>query len=149
MAKLVGVCVTNSGDQALASGAFTALTFDTEIYDIGAMHDLGANTERLTCTEAGLHFIWGIIGWEGHAAGRRYTCVALNGVGGADRIAMAGGEWEDSVREPFHLVFCTYELAVDDYVTLLGYQDSGGNLNVQHSGGTYDYAPLFGMHRIG
>lgn len=144
-----GARVSNSGDQQIADGVVEALTFDTELYDTDNIHSLIANTDRLTCKTAGIYNIWGIIGWEANATGRRYHCIALNGNGFAERIAMTGGDWDDAVLSGFFHVQCTYELDVDDYVTLLAFQDTGGNLDSITSSGTYDWSPLFGMNRIG
>lgn len=141
MAKLVGARVTNNAHQSISNTTDTVLTFNTEKYDTDSIHDPGSNPERLTCVTAGKYVISGSVRYAANATGDRYLWIYV----GATQIASvkmdAGGSGNSQLT-----ITTQYVLAVDEYVTLNAYQDSGGALNVETSGET---SPQFAMHRVG
>jgi len=126
-----------SSQQLLANNTETVLVFDTESYDTSSIHDNASNTGRLTCQVAGKYVIQGIAEFLANATGKRQLRIRLNGttiIGEENRLTSSGAD-------PSRLgVHCVYDLAVTDYVELLGLQDSGGSLNVNNGLGTSWFA---------
>lgn len=132
--------VYNSADIALTTGAATALTFNSERYDVGLLHSTSVNTGRITILVAGVYDIGGCIRFESNATGVRDLYVRLNGTTTlvADRRNAVNGE------ETIISVNGAYALAAGDYVELIARQTSGGNLNVTATG---NYSPEFWINR--
>lgn len=124
-----------------STGNYQALTFDSERVDVGAMHDLVTNPGRITVPAggAGFYTIGGQIEFDGNATGRRGIQIRLNG---ATVIAREETPSIGANDQPITLV-TAYQLAAGDYVELMGYQNSGGNLNMLASSA---YAPEFYAH---
>lgn len=125
------------------SGAYQALTFNSERVDVGAMHDTVSNTSRLTVPSGGGGFyaIGGCIEFDGNATGRRGIQILLNG---ATIIAQHEAANIGVFNHPL-TISTTYQLAAGDYVELLGKQSSGGTLNML---ATSAYSPEFYAHWI-
>lgn len=141
---VLGARVYNSANISLTSGADTALTFDTERYDTDTIHSTSSNTGRLTATTAGKYTISGTAAFAANATGARGLGIRLNGttfIALARVPAVAGGTDITSLT-----VTTDYNLSATDYVELIGYQTSGGSLNVLAGG---NYSPEFMMDRIG
>ena len=136
----VGARVYNSAALAIGNASETVLTFDSERYDTDTIHATGTNTERLTCKTAGKYIAIGNIDWEYATAGRRFFRIYMN----ATIIASV----ENSPDEGYlgQLIVAEYVLAVNDYLSLKVYQNSGGSLNINVGG---NYSPIFSMRRIG
>ena len=142
----IGARVFNSAAISAANGAFTVLTFDSERFDTDNIHDLASNTSRLTVKTAGKYRIYGNVEFASAAGGAfRLVGILLNG---ATSIAEGGSNGATIVAGPNvrSTVCTTYDLALNDYVELRVFQDSGGALNVNASG---NYSPEFGMERVG
>lgn len=143
------VRVFHNAAQALTTATFTALAFNSEHIDqsgnaADTMHDTVTNNSRLTCRYAGVYQISGTVEFAANATGIRIlrirhstgptyiSSMAITNAGGADPTAIT--------------VSTLYPLAVNDYVELVAYQASGGNLNVTFNG---NYTPYFMMARVG
>ena len=143
------VRVTHNATQTLTTGLNGVLAFNTERYDqaggsADTMHDTVTNNSRLTCRYAGVYSIKGMVEFAFNATGVRTVQIRLNGttnIGTAREQAVTSGSNTTIVQ-----VVSEYVLAVNDYVELLAFQDSGGNLNATVSG---NYAPEFMMVRVG
>lgn len=131
--------------QSIANVTTTALALNSEREDTDTIHDTATNNSRLTCKTAGVYAIWGCVEYAANAAGVVRSCsIRLNGAtylisfgvhpiqGGAVATALQAAT--------------VYRLAVNDYVELMVYQDSGGALNVNSAG---NYSPEFSMLRLG
>ena len=138
--------VTNSADQSVANNTNTALTFDTERFDTAALHSTSSNTSRITVPTggAGKWMIGGHIAFAGNTTGARYVGLRVNGT---DYIAF---QEAITTAATTTLGLCSvatlYALADGDYVELIAFQTSGGNLNVTASA---KYSPEFWAHRVG
>lgn len=126
----------NGAAQALTTGTEAAITFDAETYDIGGLHDTGANTTRLTVAaemvgRGGIRLV-GQVTFEANATGfRRLRWRKTLAAGGTVILA--------STRlPPVATAATTTEVqcvardempAAGDYYELLATQNSGGNLN--------------------
>ena len=135
-----GARITRTTDQSIASGGYVAISFNSEIFDVGGCCDLVANPTRITCVQAGYYAIFGNVSFTAHATGRRIVAVKYN-----------GGSYIAIVDLPNNGAYATklcvstlYQLAVDDYIELFVYQNSGGGLDVDTLG---DYSPIFAMFK--
>ena len=141
----IGARAYHNALQALVTATFTALALNSERWDTDTIHDLAVNNSRLTCKTAGKYVICGNVEYAVSAAGTtRLACIKLNGItfiAIQQQPPVAGGVLTTAVS-----VTTTYDLAVNDYIELVGYQDSGGNLNVNATG---NYSPEFSMVRTG
>jgi hypothetical protein len=128
--------------QSLANATPTVLAFDSERFDTDVIHDTVVNNSRLTCKTAGKYLITGNVEFDVNATGFRAVSVRLNV--GATVIA---AQQQPATTGTTTIVSLStlYDLAVNDYVQLFGYQNSGGALNVAVSA---NYSPEFGMVRV-
>ncbi len=130
--------VHHNTTQSIANATVTALAFNSETADTDTIHDTSTNNQRLTCKTAGIYLIVGQVAIQSNATGFRAALIRLNN--GATYIA---AEQRQAVNGDgtFMTVSSIYPLAVNDFVTLEVYQNSGGSLNAIVSSG----APSFMM----
>lgn len=117
--------------QTIATATGTPITFTFEDMDqdpdgIGG-HDNSTNPSRYTARYAGWYLCTGAVCWLNNATGLRHTYLRVNGT---DVLSSVGSGTPSSadviaVNNRPRKVF----LGVGDYVELIGYQSSGGNLN--------------------
>lgn len=132
--------VYRTSNQSINDSTLTAIAFDSEAFDTDTIHDTVSNTERLTCKTAGKYQINGTLLWASNAVGYRSVYIYLNG---AATIAVQQGPTISGISV-FQTVSTIYDLAVNDYVELRGFQTSGGALNVTFQTGL----PAFQMARV-
>lgn len=114
--------------QTLTTATFTAINFDTEDVDYDAAHSTVTNTSRYTAQTAGYYLVSGIAGFVGNATGARYTAIYVNGspINGTEQgFTTVPNADTLQIPTPGTLVY----LNAGDYVQLVAYQSSGGNLN--------------------
>ena len=103
------------------------------------MHDTVTNTSRLTVPAggAGLFAIGGCIEFAANSTGRRGIQIRLNGT-----TVIVREETNNIGASNDHpcTIYTEYQLAAGDYVELMGYQNSGGSLNML---ATSAYSPEF------
>lgn len=137
-----GARVMRSTAQSIPDDTVTTLTFNTEDFDTDGIHDNVTNPERLTCKTAGKYIIVGSAQFAANTTGRRYVNLRLN-----DDVYL-GVAYQNETTQGSVNPTCVaiYDLAVDDYVWLRAYQNSGNALNVlSYSSQT----PVLSMQRIG
>lgn len=121
------VRVFKSGVQTITHNTVTALTYDSERYDLYGLHSTSSNTSRITITTSGYYLLGGFVTWASNAAGTRLVRVVLNGSGVLAGVQLeangAAAAYEQSVTTG-------YFLSAGQYVELMVYQFSGGNLDV-------------------
>jgi hypothetical protein len=142
-ATIPAVRAYKTATQSIGTGSSTLLTFDAEYFDTDGIHDLVTNTGRLTCKTAGKYRISANYSWTGAVGAIRQSSIKLNGatsIGQDDRPPALGGNLT-SIS-----VTTTYQLAVNDYVELWVYQDSGAAINLQIAAVP---PPSLAMERIG
>lgn len=136
--------VYNNADQVIGTGAWTVLTLNSERYDTDGIHDTVTNNSRLTCKTVGIYAICANGVFAANATGSRYVGIRLNG---ATYIGRTGGGANATAGHGTDLMVATqYQFAVNDYVEMMVYQNSGGNLNSTAYG---NICPEFMMARIG
>ena len=141
------VRVFNNAVQSIPNGTLTAVTFNSERFDQASngadtMHDTVTATSRLTCRYAGVYLVTGHLQFASSAAGTiRMLRVRLNGA------TDIGAAWNGPIASTAvgMTVTTIYSLAVNDYVELMAYQDSGGALNTAVAA---NFSPEFGMVRV-
>lgn len=123
-----------SVNQSIAvSGTAQILTWDTEAFDVGAMHSAGVNPSRITATKAGLYLVTAAVEYANNATGYRRLQFKLNGATtneALDANAVAGG---------FSTQLCIstlWQAALNDYIEVLATQTSTAALNVISGGAT-------------
>lgn len=110
-----------------ANGVWTAIPFAGEASDNDNIHDTSSNTTRLTCKTAGVYAIQGMAVFALNGTGKRQVGIWKNAAEIAYFISglpAAGASSQTSVP-----ISCIMEMAVGDYIELVGFQDSGGSLN--------------------
>lgn len=144
IAKVPHARVYNSANIAVADVTQTALTFNSERWDLGVsseQHSTSVNPSRLTCQRAGLYAIGGATAYDINGTGERFTSIRLNGSTYLDQAeckASTTGGYGTQVN-----VQTQCRLAIADYVELVAFQNSGGALNVLALG---NYSPEFYWH---
>lgn len=130
-----GCYVTNSVAQSIPNNAFTALTFDSEIFNVGPLHSTSVNSSRITIPagQAGRYLFGASSLIAASAVGQRIVQFLINGTTeiGGDIVGNPGATFTESLLATALLV-----LAVGDYVEVRVYQNSGGALD---AGAAIDY----------
>lgn len=137
-----GARVYHNATQSIPTATRTALAFNSERYDTDAIHDPVTNNSRLTCKTAGKYILSGSISFSAHATGLRNLRIRLNGSTVLVDLLLGmtfDNQWSGAVST-------IYDLAVNDYVELTVYQNSGGNLIIYASPNS---TPEFMMSRVG
>ena len=131
------VFVTLSANQSVANGVEAVILFDQEDFDTDTMHDNSTNKSRLTCKTAGKFLIFGEMEFQNNSTGRRSTLVRLNGT---TKWSVEPGTNQNASHR--QCIVGMMDLAVNDYVELVAYQNSGGSLNVGSA------VTFFGMCKV-
>ena len=134
--------VYNNAAISINNDTATALTFNSERWDTDEIHSTVTDTGRLTCKTAGIYTLNGHVAFAGNSTGNRYILIQLNGSTNLAIHRHAPGTSGESRMS----ISTVYSLAVNDYVELLVWQNSGGALNVVTAP---NYSPEFGMTYLG
>jgi hypothetical protein len=120
--------VQNNGAQSVPTGTVTALTFDTETTDVGAMYASGTPT-RLTIPAGGdgLYLVHAWTNFVANATGYRQVLLKKNGV--TFQTAASAPVSSAAVATQLHAHLLVSAVA-GDYFEVFVVQSSGGNLNV-------------------
>ena len=129
-----------SATQSIPNTTVTALTFDTTIYDTNSFFDVLTPT-RLTCTLAGIYVITGAFRIDSNATGQRQIRITRNG---ADIIALENQLPVSTILTNIGIT-TQYQLAVNDYVEISVFQNSGGALNINN---VDVFSPIFMMTKV-
>jgi hypothetical protein len=114
--------------QSISNATFTAITFTTDDVDVGALHDTSSNTSRFTIPAGGdgLYLIVGKVAFTTNATGERLVRIRLNG---ATTLKEIGHSAVAATSREHVEISVLKVLAAADYIELMAYQASGGNLN--------------------
>jgi hypothetical protein len=137
----IGARVYNNAALSINNSTLTVLTFNSERWDTDTIHSTGSSTSRLTCKTAGRYLISVTVEWANNATGRRGVNLRLNGA----TVIAVNNETPLSTGATGMNTTTVYDLAVNDYVEVQVFQDSGGSLNINAGG---NYSPEFMMVRI-
>ena len=139
----LGCTAYHNAAQSIQTAVLTYLSFNSEYWDTDAIHDTSTYNNRLTCKTAGAYLIIGQVRWAANATGQRQVNITLSS--GRSVIAAQHEHGNSASIATNMSVSCIYPLAVNDYVELAVYQDSGGNLDIT---ATAYWSPNFQMVRI-
>jgi hypothetical protein len=134
---VVPMChVRNDANIVVSNATVTALTFNTERFDTDSMHSTSSNTSRITVATAGEYDFDGGIEWDSNVNGFRQIGLRLNGA------TIVKWDSDNAVSGNTHpqAIHARWKMVVGDYMELVVYQNSGGNLNVNV---TSAYSPEF------
>lgn len=138
LANPPSVRVARSTVLSVPTSSDTAINFNLEDWDTNVIHDNVTNNTRLTGKTAGKYHIWAKASLAANATGDRRLTFYKNGV-----ILSPGQPHKGTVAANTGIHISIEEpMAVNDFVELLVWQDSGGNLDL-HIAGT-----RFGMTLI-
>jgi hypothetical protein len=138
--------VYNNADLSIATATFTALTFNSERYDVGGMHSTTTNTSRITIptSSGGVYHIGASVRFASSTAGTtRLLRLYLNGatyITGSE-TGPVGGTGDTQLN-----VSCDYKLTAGDYVEAVVFHNTGGLLSVMTASA---YSPEFWCHWVG
>jgi hypothetical protein len=123
--------------QAVPHATYSAISFDNEEYDTDGMHDTVTNNSRITIKTPGLYDIKATVLWQANTVGTRFLYLRKNGSGNSitGAIALASSPTSPAY-ETAQQISATLLLAAGDYLEVVGYQESGGPLNVIASSGS-------------
>jgi hypothetical protein len=130
-----GQCVKANATavQGMADSVFTSMPLAGEDFDTRKMHDNVTNNTRLTCKAVGRYLINGQIVFSTNANGLRSASIKLNNATFIATQKQPAAASETTIVN----VTTICQLAVNDYVELIGYQTSGGVLNTSLAYPTY------------
>ncbi len=146
-----GAHVHHSVDQTATHQTDLYIAFDTEEWDTDGIHDNAINNSRLTCRTAGKYLITGFFAWrpDGVGVGIRVAKIRLNSLKWLCICEQVNMEQDQPGNENDSLVTTIWDMEVNDYVELVGWQNSGGDLDVDSLQPAQYRSPRFMMQRIG
>ena len=122
------VRVSRASTQNIGTSSSTALSFLTADFEVGdsGQWDISDPT-KIVCKKAGKYIISGFSSFAANATGYRQFALKVNGTTDSQSSIMA----VTSGDETSQTLSIVKELAVNDYVQMFVFQNSGGNLNIQ------------------
>lgn len=125
LGRLLSCKGTRNAVQSLTTSVQTEILWNTEAWDDDTMHDTSTNTGRIVCKTAGRYRATGYIEYASNGTGIRSAHLKVTGTEKMrTRVAPASGS---VTGVP---ISGEFDMAANDYFTLDGFQDSGGNLDV-------------------
>ena len=140
----VGVRAYNNANITIPNATWTTLTFNSERFDSGNLHNTATNTSRLTATSSGVYVITSNILVSVNGSGFRVANINVNGTFSIASMRLPAFSG-DMVGMSFTT---TYYLNQNDYVELLVYQNSGSSLTAVATG-VGNSSPEFSMVKVG
>lgn len=121
-----GARVYNSADLTITTGVETALTFNSERYDNGGLHEGVTHAARLTVTRPGVYAITASILWASGAAGARALYLKKNG------NTLLAQEFERHATTDYsaQAIATVCHLAANDYVEVIVLETGAATLKV-------------------
>lgn len=118
-----------SVDQSIPNSVWTSISFNSEVYDSSALHDLVTNPSRVTipANEGGQYLVLGHVPWVALATGTRQARILKNGTAVYNLHKIDGSATVQSSNRVDELLL----LAAGDYVELQAWQNSGASLGVK------------------
>jgi hypothetical protein len=121
-----GASVYNSANLTIANNTFTALTFNSELYDTDSYHSTSTNTSRITIPTGlgGQYLITSTFQWDLSAVGGRFFKIYKNGSSIFEAPEMIGS----ATVYVGPTISTILSLSAGDYIEIYVRQTSGGNL---------------------
>lgn len=136
-----GCQLQTTADITVPTSTYYYIAFDNVIYDTDNMHSPTVNPDRITCKTAGIYLFVFQGAFEQNAVGYRRCYLRQNAF-------YAFQTREDTTVNNRHCfnVTCIYKMVVNQYMRVLVWQSSGGDLTLE---GGLSYSPVFSAQRIG
>lgn len=138
----IGARAYNDADIAVNNTTTTALTLNTEAFDVGGLHSVSVNTGRFTIVVPGHYLVGACAQFAANATG--YRSLSMR-VGGGTVIASVLNTAPSASIQTRLAVASIYHFAESEYVEATVYQTSGGALNVEYIAG---YSPVVWCVRL-
>lgn len=129
--------IYHNAAQSLPNRGHRSLSFNSERYDTDTMHDTVTGNSRITIRTPGIYLLTAQVAWAGNATGDRWIYFYKNSrdiLGGSARRPPSSASFECAMQ-----IATQAYLDADEYVQVVGRQDSGGALNVNAT----RYSPVF------
>lgn len=125
--------------QTISTATVTAIAWDgTEEFDTDTLHSTSTNPSRITAAIAGKYIVTGVLSYTGNATGTRLLRAHVNGSPIGDFAQVAGFDTNTVTLSGNVMV----DLAATDYVEILAFQNSGGDLDVRSEDSHFQMAYL-------
>jgi hypothetical protein len=123
-----GASVYKTSSQSIASGSYVVLNYGSENFDTDAFHDTSTNNSRLTVPsgKAGKYSIQVIVSFAASGVGDRRIGFFKNGSGLIYPNVILPISTDITILNGTTIV----DLSVGDYMEVVAYQNTGGNLNI-------------------
>ena len=122
--------VYNSTAQSIPDQAFTAVTFDSEVYDTG-LHSTSSNTSRITITQAGTYVFTAQLQYDATALGTFVLAgIYKNGTPGTSGFPLCIDRQGATSFQP-HTLAVVDSVAAGDYVQVFVYHDRGSSVSLK------------------
>jgi hypothetical protein len=136
-----GAGVYNDANISIPDATYTAITFNSEVFDTDDYHSTASNTSRLTVPVAGYYLITCSLNWASPGTNCTFrTQFVVNGT-----TTIAGDGFKDDVAVNL-MRAAVVQLAASDYVEIEVRQNTGSSLNLNAASG---YAPYAYIVRVG
>jgi hypothetical protein len=128
--------LTMSADQSIGASSWTALTWDTEVTDVGGLHSTVLNTSRITIPTGGAG-VWAITASVDWAAGSTTTerSIAVR-KGGSNYMAVQRQFAASGAAIGSTVIAFDVAASDGDFYEIMAYQAEAGAVNVNHAGVT-------------
>jgi len=121
--------IGRSTDQSIPNSTLTAVLWTTEVSDSHSGHSTVTNTSRYTATVAGLYQVSCSLPWDPNATGVREMFFRVNNTTSTPGDRAQASTVATIMTSSTRLL----RLAVNDYVEVVVWQNSGGALNISSS----------------
>src|SRR3990167_9567490 len=128
-----------SGALSISWNTVTAITWDSESFDVDTLHSTASNTSRFTVNIAGKYQVFANINWATGLAATDYvyTYIYVNGAATSLNVLATQGNISSGI------VSNIVNLAATDYVEIFVYQAKGaGGAHSTRGGATETYATI-------
>lgn len=133
LGNMAGCAVRRTTVQTVSNATVSALAFNAaDLRDTDAYHDIVTNNSRMTVPSGlgGWYWAGATIGWAANGTGYRDLLLRVNG---ATTIARTRTN-ATTAEFAFLSIHAPVQLSATDYVEVIVFQTSGGNLDVLASG---------------
>jgi len=117
---------TLSGAQTIANLTTTIVNWTAEDFDGASMHSTSSNTSRLNCVKAGKYLASCLAHWASNNTGARQIGLKVNGT----TIIESPIYPNNGIGEDVNIHSDTLNMVVGDYLEMVVWQASGGNLDL-------------------
>lgn len=136
--------------QTLTTATYTPIQFQSEAFDLDpdsvGGHDTAVDNTRFTARYPGYHIASGLITYAASGAGARHAGWRVNGTDVPGSYLSANPTAADVTGAAPHVM--RVFLNIGDYIELIGYQTSGGNLQTFAANTSYQSGMSIGWDRI-